>query len=89
MSWWGKEIEKRGSNDGEPLLYLDLDEMSYEGYLKSEFDISGAGHSRLILAKDKEAFLDEQAMKHRELLEGFLKDCIIGDDGDYPDLSDL
>lgn len=89
MSWWEKEIKKRGGVDCEPLLYLDLDEHSYEGYLASDFDISGAGHSRLILAKDKEAFLDEQALKYRESIEKFFKPCECIEDGDYPDLSDL
>jgi len=89
MSWWEQEIKQRGGIDGEPLLYLDLDEYSDEGYLPSDFDISGAGHSRLILAKDKEQFLDEQASKYRQAIEKFLKVCDIGEDGDYPDLSDL
>lgn len=89
MSWWEKEITKRGGADGEPLLYLDLDEHSYEGYLPSDFDIAGAGHSRLILAKDKEAFLTEQALRYRKSIEQFLKVCDCGEDGDYPDLSDL
>ncbi|MCH8326836.1 MAG: hypothetical protein IIB83_09815 [Bacteroidetes bacterium] len=89
MSWWEDEIKQRGGVDDEPLLYLDLDEHSYEGYLPSDFDISEAGHSRLILAKDKEAFLDEQALRYRKSIENFLKNCNIGKDGDYPDLSDL
>lgn len=74
MSSWKDDIEQRGGKLGDPLLFLDLDELYTDGYFSSMFDIGGAGHSRIILAKDKEAFLDEQTSKFRASMESFLKD---------------
>ncbi len=74
MSSWKDDIEQRGGKLGDPLLSLDLDELYTDGYFSSMFDISGAGHSRVILVKDKEAFLNEQANKFRASMENFLED---------------
>ncbi len=65
MNWLQEAIEARGGKLGDPLLELDLDIMAYEGYPKSNIDLAGAGHSRLILAKDREKFLDELAAGYR------------------------
>ena len=68
-----KDVIAHGGKPGEPLLELDLDEMAYEGYLGSKYDIVGDPHSRVILAKDKEAFLDDYAMMFRRRCEEMLK----------------
>lgn len=73
MSFWKKGIEQFGGKDGDPLLQLDLDDLYTAGYFSTMFDIGGAGHSRIILAKDKEAFLDEQAKKFRASMEEHLE----------------
>ena len=73
MGYWKKEIESMGGKDGDPLLRLDLDDLYTQGYTESAYDISGAGHSRLILARDREAFLDELAAKFRAQAADCLK----------------
>lgn len=58
----------------EEKLRLDLDALAEEGYLYSAtYDLYGAGHSITILAKDREAFLDEYATKFRELVDKSLE----------------
>ena len=65
MDWLELAMVAHGGKPGDPLLELDLDELYTAGYFHSEYDLSGAGHSRLILAKDKEAFLNEHAAEFR------------------------
>lgn len=71
-----RDIREHGGKKGDPLLELDLDEMAYEGFLHSKYDIAGDPHSQVILAKDKEAFLDDYAFMFRRLCEELLKDFI-------------
>ena len=56
------------------LLHLNLDEMAYEGYVHTEFDIGGAGHGVTIDAANKERFLDSYAAEHRKMAERYLED---------------
>ncbi len=67
-------IIAHGGKKGDPLLELDLDEMAYEGFLHSKHDIAGDPHSQVILAKDKEAFLDDYTFMFRRRCEELLKE---------------
>ena len=58
--------------DEEPKLILDLDGLYTDGYFYTSFDIGGAGHSILIEAKNKEAFLDEFTKIFRTKIEEFM-----------------
>lgn len=58
---------------GTPMLKLDLDELYTDGYMYSDYDISGAGHGQVIMATDQEAFLDEYAAMFRSKVKAFLK----------------
>ena len=54
-------------------LYLDLDSYSEEGYIYTEFDIGGAGHSITIKAENKEKFLNAFAKEYRDRAEKMLE----------------
>jgi len=47
-------------------LRLDLDDLYTDGYYYTSFDVGGGGHSIVIEAKDRDAFLDEFARIWRE-----------------------
>ena len=62
-----------GGKVDDPLLELDLDE-AYEAFIYSKHDILGDPHTQVILAKDKEAFLDDYAMIFRRRCEEMLRE---------------
>ena len=55
-------------------LFLDLDEFYTQGYYYTQFDIGGAGHSILIEAENRIAFLDAFADEWRKLADAALQD---------------
>lgn len=72
--YYDKERVEHGGKPGDPLLRLDLDELYTDGYFYSEdLDICGGAHSQTILAKDREAFLNDFAAQFRAKVAEFLK----------------
>ena len=61
-------------------LVLDLDELCYEGFYHTKYDIGGCGHSIRIKKEDKEVFLDEFTRIYRERTEKLLRE--VEDDED-------
>lgn len=68
--------QKKEVAEGEKVLYLDLDHLWEIGYIYSDYDISGAGHSQTIRPEDKEAFLDDMAAKYRKQMESILEERV-------------
>ena len=62
--------------EGEKVLFLDLDHLWELGYIYSDYDISGAGHSQTIRPQDREAFLDDMAAKYRKQIESILEERV-------------
>lgn len=54
------------------LLHLSLDELAEDGYIYSQYDVSGSGHDQYIKPEDKEAFLNDLAAKFRAQAESLL-----------------
>ena len=73
MNMIERGMAKHGGAVGDPLLELDSDELAYGGFFYSKYDILGDPHSQIILAKDREAFLDEYARIFRRRCEDLLK----------------
>lgn len=47
------------------LLHLSLDALAEDGFIYSEYDVSGAGHDQYVKPENREAFLDDMAAKFR------------------------